>query len=81
MQMTVECVVICEEQGGDLDRIQWRKEKLQSVLKEPDLSRREKTELLKFLIDHNDAFTLEEGEQGEFRWRSIQEVPCLRDSK
>lgn len=57
--------LMCEEQGEDLNRIQWRKEKLESVLEEPDLPQREKMELPKFLTDHHDTFSLEEGERGE----------------
>ena len=52
-------------QEEDPDRVWWRKEKLESVQEEPDLSQQEKMKMLEFLTGHHLAFSLEEGEQGE----------------
>ena len=51
--------------SGSPDREEWRKQKLEEVLEEPDLPEEERTVLLNFLTGHHGAFCLEKGERGE----------------
>ena len=44
---------------------QQRREELLKLIGEPDLPKAEKEELLAFLADHHEAFSLEDGERGE----------------
>ena len=46
-------------------QIQMRRQKLESLLEEPDLPEQEKKTLLNFLTDHHHVVCLEEGERGE----------------
>lgn len=49
----------------EISRVQQRQEKLRNALPDPNLSRHEKETLFKFLVEHHDAFSLDEGERGE----------------
>ena len=51
--------------SGSPDREEWRKQKLEEVLEEPDLPEEDRTVLLNFLTGHHGAFCLEKGERGE----------------
>ena len=54
-----------ESKTDEVSCVQQRQKRLRNVLPDPNLSHHEKETLFKFLIEHHDVFSLDEGERGE----------------
>ena len=54
-----------ESKTDEVSCVQQRQKRLRNVLPDPNLSHHERETLFKFLIEHHDVFSLDEGERGE----------------